>query len=102
MAISPSTPSTPRAPSDPDRIEDAFSRCAYLVKDGVVTARSGEVVTEPAKRTIWVDVKVPENAQVQRDIYEHFLRHYSVGVKNYQLFDEHLHNPRVIEVDTTQ
>lgn len=89
-------------PSDPDRIEDAFSRCAYLVKDGVVTARGGEIVTEPAKRTIWVDVKVPENAQVQRDIYEHFLRHYSVGVKNYQLFDEHLHNPRVIEVDTTQ
>ncbi|NLB01157.1 MAG: formylmethanofuran dehydrogenase subunit A [Methanomicrobiales archaeon] len=89
-------------PSNPDMIESAFSRCAYLVKDGIVAVKGGEIVAEPPKRTVWVDVKVPENAQVQRDIYEHFLRHYSVGVENYQLFDEHLHNPRVIEVDTTQ
>ncbi|CCJ36450.1 formylmethanofuran dehydrogenase subunit A [Methanoculleus bourgensis MS2] len=89
-------------PSDPEMIENAFSRCAYLIKDGVVTVKGGEVVSEPAKRTVWVDVKVPENAQVQRDIYEHFLRHYSVGVENYKLFEEHLHNPRVIEVDSTQ
>lgn len=73
-----------------------------LLKDGVVTVRDGEVVSEPAKRTVWVDVKVPENAQVQRDIYEHFLRHYSVELENYRLFDEHLHNPRAIEVDATQ
>jgi formylmethanofuran dehydrogenase subunit A len=89
-------------PSDPAAIENAFSRCALLVKDGVVTVRDGEVVAEPAKRTIWVDVKVPENTQVQRDIYEHFLRHYSVKLDNYSLFEEHLHNSRVIEVDTTQ
>ena len=67
-----------------------------------MTVRDGEVVTEPAKRTVWVDVKVPENAQVQRDIYEHFLRYYSVNLDNYSLFEEHLFNPRVIEVDTTE
>ncbi len=89
-------------PSDPEMIEKAFSQCAYLIKDGVVAVQNGEVVAEPAKRTIWVDVKVPDNAQVQRDIYEHFLRHYSVGVENYKLFDEHVHNPRAIEVDATQ
>ncbi|HOI13648.1 MAG TPA: amidohydrolase family protein, partial [Methanoculleus sp.] len=89
-------------PSDPAEIEKAFARCAWLVKDGIVTVRNGEVIAEPAKRTIWVDVKVPENAQVQRDIYEHFLRHYSVKLDNYSLFEEHLFNPRVIEVDTTQ
>ena len=89
-------------PSDPAEIEKAFSRCAWLVKDGTVTVQDGEVVAEPAKRTIWVDVKVPENAQVQRDIYEHFLRHYSVNLGNYSLFTDHLHNPRVIEVDTTE
>jgi len=89
-------------PSDPAMIEKAFSRCAWLVKDGIVTVRDGEVVAEPAKRTVWVDVKVPEDAQVQRDIYEHFLRHYSVKLDNYSLFEEHLHNQRVIEVDTTQ
>jgi formylmethanofuran dehydrogenase subunit A len=89
-------------PSDPAAIEKAFARCAWLVKDGVTTIRDGEIVAEPSKRTVWVDVKVPENAQVQRDIYEHFLRHYSVKLDNYSLFEEHLHNPRVIEVNTTE
>ncbi len=100
IAIYPLNPEN--MPSDPAEIEKAFSRCAWLLKDGVVTVRDGEVLTEPAKRTVWVDVKVPENAQVQRDIYEHFLRYYSVNLDNYSLFEEHLFNPRVIEVDTTE
>jgi formylmethanofuran dehydrogenase subunit A len=86
-------------PDDPAAIERVFSRCACMIKDGVVTVRDGDIVGEPAKRAIWVDVKVPENAQVQRDIYEHFLKHYSLKLANYSLFEEHVHNPRVIEVN---
>ncbi|MDN7024590.1 formylmethanofuran dehydrogenase subunit A [Methanoculleus sp. FWC-SCC1] len=89
-------------PSDAEEIEKAFSRCAYMLKDGIVAVKDGEIVAEPAKRTIWVDVKVPENAQVNRDIYEHFLKHYSLKLENYSLFEEHLHNPRVIEVNAAE
>jgi formylmethanofuran dehydrogenase subunit A len=89
-------------PANPDEIEKAFSRCAYMIKDGVIAVQNGDIVAEPAKRTIWVDVKVPENAQVNRDIYEHFLKHYSLKLENYSLFEEHLHNPRVIEVNAAE
>jgi formylmethanofuran dehydrogenase subunit A len=86
-------------PSDYTRIEKAFSRCSYLIKDGILTVKDGMIVNEPEKRTIWVDVKVPENPQVERDIHQTFLRHYTVNLDNYHVFEEHVHNPRVIEIN---
>lgn len=87
-------------PSDYTMIEKAFSHCSYLVKDGVLTVKDGIIVNEPEKRTIWVDVRVPDNPQVERDIHETFLRHYTVNLENYHVLEEHVHNPRVIEINT--
>jgi len=88
-------------PNDPEMIEKAFLRSAYFIKDGVVSVIDGEVVEEVGKRTIWTDVKVPENNQVKRDITERFLRNYTLNLDNYPVFDEHVHNPRIIEVETS-
>ena len=88
-------------PSDPEMIEKAFGRAAYTLKDGVIVVKDGDIVGDTPKSTIWVNVKVPENKQVARDVSEKFLRYYSVNKDNYALFDEHLHNPKVIEVDIT-
>ncbi len=86
-------------PEDPELIEAAFSNTAYTIKDGEVCVIDGQVVAEPAKCTIYTNVKMNENAQVMHDIKEKFLRNYTVNLDNYAVFDEHVHNPRPIDVE---
>ncbi|MFH0967613.1 MAG: formylmethanofuran dehydrogenase subunit A, partial [Methanobacteriota archaeon] len=59
----------------------------------------GEIVAEPHKHTVWTKVTMPENAQVMRDIKEKFTKSYTVNLGNYEVFDEHVHNPRALEVE---
>jgi len=33
------------------------------------------------------------------DIKEKFTKNYTVNLENYAVFDEHVHNPRAIELD---
>ena len=86
-------------PSDPELIEKAFAETAYTIKDGVIVVENGVVVAGTPKYTIWTDVKMPENLQVERDIREKFTKYYTVDLENYMVFDEHVHNPRAIEVE---
>ncbi|MDK2974170.1 MAG: formylmethanofuran dehydrogenase subunit [Methanofollis sp.] len=88
-------------PADPDEIEKAFLRAAYVFKDGVMVSRDGEILATPPKLALWVNAKVPENAQVRRDIYEKFRKYYSVNLENYPVRDELAPNQRVIELDIT-
>ena len=90
-----------KMPKDPELIEKAFSETAYTFKDGVMVVENGVVIATTPKYTVWTDVKVKENAIVERDIHEKFAKYYSVGLENYKVFDEHMHNPRAIEVDAT-
>ncbi|MCP1715776.1 formylmethanofuran dehydrogenase subunit A, partial [Methanocalculus alkaliphilus] len=54
------------------------------------------------KRTLWVDVKTNENAQVQRDIALKFNKFYTVNQNNYEVAAHHyVPNPYVIEIDAT-
>ncbi len=85
-------------PSNPDNIEEAFSKAAYTIKKGIIVVKEGNIVAEPKGDTIWTKVSMPENAQVMHDIRETFARSYSVNLGNYPVFDEHVHNPRAIEV----
>ena len=66
-----------------------------------MVVENGVVIATTPKYTVWTDVKVKENAIVERDIHEKFAKYYSVGLENYKVFDEHMHNPRAIEVDAT-
>jgi formylmethanofuran dehydrogenase subunit A len=62
----------------------------------------GKFVSEGKKRTLWVDAKVNENAQVMRDVKEKFLKFYTVTEKNYEVTGKHfIPNPFAIEVDAT-
>lgn len=93
----------PETADDPELIEQAFGNARYLLKRGEMIINEGEIVSNGNKRTLWVDVKVNENAQVERDISEKFLRYYTVTQNNYEVAGKHyLPNPYVIEVDATQ
>ncbi|KAF5069390.1 Formyltransferase/hydrolase complex Fhc subunit A [anaerobic digester metagenome] len=84
-------------------LERAFTAASYVVKTGVPVVVDGRVVNNGNKRTLWVDAKVNENAQVMRDIEEKFLKFYSVNLNNYEVQGHHyIPNPYAIEVDATQ
>ncbi len=86
-------------PSDPDMIEKAFQRAACFVKSGEIVVRDGEVVSNGHKQTVWVNVKMPSNPQVTRDIAQSFMKEYTVDLINYQVRDYLAPHPLVIDVD---
>jgi len=88
-----------KIPSDPELIEEAFSKTAYTIKEGVVVVQNGEIVAEPKGHTIWTKVTMPENLQVMRDIKEKFTKSYTVNLENYAVFDDHVYRPRALEVE---
>ncbi|MBP2146490.1 formylmethanofuran dehydrogenase subunit A [Methanofollis sp. W23] len=93
----------PETAEDPELIEKAFSNAAYLFKGGEMVVKEGEVVSNGNKKTLWVDAKVAENPQVQRDVAEKFLRYYTVTQANYEVNEKiFMKNPYRIEVDATQ
>ena len=86
-------------PSDPEKIEKAFQRAACFVKSGEIVVKDGEVISHGHKKTVWVNVKMPENPQVKRDITQSFTKEYTVGLINYPVRDYLAPHPFVIDVD---
>jgi formylmethanofuran dehydrogenase subunit A len=86
-------------PSDPEEIEKAFLRASLFVKSGQIVVKDGDITHHGNKRTVWVNAKVKENPQVTRDIYDKFLKNYTVSIDNYAVRDYLAPNPYVIEVD---
>ncbi|WML67913.1 MAG: formylmethanofuran dehydrogenase subunit A [Methanoregula sp. SKADARSKE-2] len=86
-------------PTDPVAIEKALQRAALFVKSGEIVVRDGTVLSHGHKKTVWVNVKMPENPQVVRDITQCFTRDYTVGINNYPVRDYLAPHPYVIDVD---
>jgi formylmethanofuran dehydrogenase subunit A len=86
-------------PDDPDKIEEAFQRAACFIKSGEIVIKDGDILGHGHKRTVWVNVKMPENPQVMRDITQSFTKDYTVGIGNYQVRDYLAPHPFVIDVN---
>ena len=86
-------------PSAAPDIEKAFTNASYVFKNGVLVSQDGTIVGSTPKRTYWVDVKVPENKQVERDVQMKFLKYYSVNLGNYEVTNHYVPNPEVIHID---
>ena len=86
-------------PGDPDMIEKAFQRAACFIKSGEIVVRDGEVVSNGHKKTVWVNVNMPENPQVMRDITQSFTKEYTVQLQNYSVKDYLAPHPFVVNVD---
>ena len=82
-------------------IEKAFSAADQVFKCGTLVVDNNDIITETDKRTLWVDVKVPDNKQVERDVVMKFLKYYSMNLANYEVSDHFVPHPYVIEVDAT-
>jgi len=85
---------------DPEQIEKAFTAADCVFKSGTMVVENGEIISSGNKRTLWVDAKVPENKQVERDVQMKFLKFYSMTLNNYEVSNHYVPNPYVIEVDS--
>jgi formylmethanofuran dehydrogenase subunit A len=88
-----------KMPADPEKIEQAFQRALWFIKSGEIVVKDGEITSHGHKRTLWVNAKVKENPQVDRDIHEKFIKDYTVNLDNYPVRDYLAPNPLVIDVD---
>jgi formylmethanofuran dehydrogenase subunit A len=86
-------------PGDAEKIESAFQRAACFIKSGEIVVKDGEVVGHGHKKTVWVNVNMPENPQVTRDITQSFTKDYTVQLQNYSVKDYLAPHPLVINVD---
>jgi formylmethanofuran dehydrogenase subunit A len=87
-------------PKDSEKIEDAFRRAACFIKSGQIVVKDGEVVSNGHKKTVWVNVKMPENPQVTRDVTEAFTKGtYTMDIRNYPVREYLAPHPFVIDVD---
>ncbi len=87
-------------PKDPEKIESAFLNASCFIRGGEVVVRDGEVLGHGHKKTVWVNVKMPENPQVTRDVSEAFHKGtYTVDISNYPVRDYLAPHPFVIDVD---
>ncbi|MDD1694822.1 MAG: amidohydrolase family protein, partial [Methanoregula sp.] len=87
-------------PSDAEKIETAFQRAAYFIKDGEIIVKDGEIASHGHKKTVWVKVKMPENLQVTRDVSQAFHQGtYTVDISNYPVREYLAPHQSIIDVN---
>lgn len=74
--------------------ETMFSRPAYVLKDGQVVVRDGQVLKSFMGRTLFVQ---PEGSQkLPPDLAEDFANFYTVALSNFAVEDDYIAHPEVI------
>jgi len=86
---------------DPRKIEKAFSRAAYTIKNGEIVVKDGEIVKTLLGDTLWVDVKLPDSIEQKTLDYikDQWRMHYTVNLNNYPVQENEIHNPKRIAIE---
>ena len=68
-----------------ERIEKAFSRALYTIKEGNIVVKDGEVISNARGSTHWCNVMLSEKirSELVKDLDYYFRRFYSVNLENY-------------------
>lgn len=85
---------------DANKIEKAFTKAAYTIKDGEIVVKDGEIVKVVDGRTFWTDAAISEDleARIKQDLNEKWYRYYSVNLANYPVGNEYLKRPNPVSV----
>jgi len=74
-------------------VRRAMRRAAYVIKEGQVVVRDGEVVSAIGGRTFWVDARAPdavEDARHREKIAKEFQEYYTIQAENYIIAEDYL------------
>lgn len=69
-----------------DDIKRSFSKAKYVIKDGKIVVKEGDIVESSQGRTYWVNA----GGDVTDEIKEAFSKYYTVELENYPVQDEYL------------
>ena len=67
-------------------IERSFSKAKYVIKEGKIVAKDGEIVESFQGKTFWVNA----GGEVTDEMREAFSKYYTVELENYPVQDEYL------------
>ncbi|MDM8555498.1 formylmethanofuran dehydrogenase subunit A [Desulfococcaceae bacterium HSG7] len=71
-----------------DDKEKMFACPRYVIKDGVIAAKDGQIVCERPGRSLYV--APPYDSQIEKDIRQHFRQAYTISFDNYPILNDHL------------
>lgn len=93
----------PRSELTPEKIEKAFSRASYTIKDGEVVASDGRIVREVVGRRFWVNAQVDEDLEQRmlREVSRTFARYYTINMANFPVQGEYLPRSNEVKIDAT-
>jgi len=73
-------------------VRKAMRRAAYVIKEGKMVVKDGEVVRAIGGRTFWVDARAPDaiEARYRGEISKGFQDYYTVQAENYVIAEDYL------------
>uniref|UniRef100_A9AA65 Formylmethanofuran dehydrogenase subunit A n=1 Tax=Methanococcus maripaludis (strain C6 / ATCC BAA-1332) TaxID=444158 RepID=A9AA65_METM6 len=86
------------------KIEKAFLEAAYVLKNGEIVVKNGNVVKEVYGDTIFVNAEINETleAELLKDLNMKFRKLYSVNMENYPVQDAYANSWMPINIDATE
>jgi formylmethanofuran dehydrogenase subunit A len=82
--------------ADLDDREAMFAHPLYVLKDGEIVVRDGELVRERAGRTFYV--RPPYDAGIEKDLRAHFEETYTISFDNYPVAPDYVPHGEIIPV----
>ncbi|MFQ5891662.1 MAG: amidohydrolase family protein, partial [Candidatus Methanofastidiosia archaeon] len=76
-----------------DDVENSFSKAKYVLKDGNLVVKDGEIVKDYLGKTYWVDT----GGSATEEVRKLFKKYYTINFENYPVFDEYLKRQEVIQ-----
>ena len=70
------------------------------LKDGQVVQKTGNMVATPKGRTHWIDSTMPTDLadEVEKEIREKFMYHYTIAFENYPVSKRYLHRSAPVRI----
>jgi formylmethanofuran dehydrogenase subunit A len=86
--------------NNPMKLVRGFTQAWMTIKDGQIVHKAGKVVATPKGRTHWVDAEVaPDLAkEVEQEIRDKFMRHYTIAFENYPVSKRYLYRPAPVRL----
>jgi len=94
-------PETTDIAQNPKIVRRAFADAAYTIKDGNVLVKDGKIVQTISGKTMWLDVDIAKEVEIDDDMKKRFKDYWTVEYDNYPVFDHYVKvsNPITVKAD---
>jgi formylmethanofuran dehydrogenase subunit A len=80
------------------RVQKAFERAAYTIKNGEVVVKEGEIVKSLNGKTIWTKIALSSPMEVGPELKQRFREYWTVEYDNYLIPEHYIHKSAPISI----